>query len=85
MSGKERDTITYDLKVGREIVYRGTTNDPEEREQQHRAEGKTFDRLVPTSRKMTPEGAKKKESQDLEKYRRGHGGENPKYNEDDDG
>jgi len=85
MSSKERDTITYELKAGGETVYIGTTNDPEERERQHRADGKTFDRLVPTSQKMTPEEAKRKESQDLEKYRRGHNGKNPKYNKDDDG
>jgi len=82
---KKRDTYTYDLKQGREVLYRGTTSDPEGREQEHRAQGKNFSHLKVTSRRMTPEGAKKKESQDLEKYRRGHGGRNPKYNKDDDG
>ena len=80
MRKKRRDTVTYDLKQGRRIVYRGTTNDPEGREQSHSAEGKTFDRLTVTSRRMTKEGAKKKEAENLETYREGHGGRNPQYN-----
>lgn len=80
-----RDTITYDLKQGRRVVYRGTTNDPVARETAHRTNGKNFDRLVPTSRRMTPDGAKAKEKQSLETYRRNHGGRNPKYNLDSDG
>ena len=82
---KKRDTMNYDLKDGKEIVYRGTTNDLERREKQHRKEGKKFTHLLQTSRRMTREGAKKKESEALEKYRRSHGGKNPKYNKDDDG
>lgn len=85
MRGKKRNTSTYDLKQGNKVVYRGTTNDPEGRAQQHLNEGKVFDKLVVTSPKMTPEGAKKREAESLEKYRRGHGGKNPKYNKDDDG
>ena len=82
---KKRDTRTYDLKDGRETVYRGSTNDLERRERQHRKEGKKFTRILPTSRKMTEEGARKKESENLERYRRNHGGRNPKYNKDNDG
>ena len=85
MSEKRRDTRTYDLKKGREVVYRGTTNDPDKREKDHRREGKDFDKLVPTSRRMTPEGAKRKEAEQLETYRRGHGGRNPRYNKSDGG
>lgn len=80
-----RDTVTYDLKQGRRVVYRGTTSAPEAREAAHRADGKVFDRLVPTSRRMTADGAKDKEKQSLEAYRRNHGGRNPKYNRDSDG
>ena len=79
---KKRDTITYDLKKGRTVVYKGTTNDPERREAEHRESGKKFDRLVPTSRSMTEDGALKKEQKQLEQYQRSHGGENPKYNKD---
>ena len=82
---KKRDTITYDLKEGRKVVYKGTTNDPEEREKQHKREGKKFTKLLPTSRRMTEEGAKKRESENLERYRRSHRGRNPKYNKDSDG
>jgi len=82
---KKRDTYTYELKDGKKVVYRGTTQDPERRAQEHRSAGKRFTQLTPTSRKMTEEGAKQKESQDLSTYRRGHGGKNPKYNKDTDG
>jgi hypothetical protein len=34
---------------------------------------------------MTEEGAKQKESDMLESYRRSHGGRNPRYNKDNDG
>lgn len=77
--------MTYDLKKGRRVVYRGTTNDPERREGEHRSDGLDFDRLVPTSRRMTPQGAKDRESENLERYRRTHGGRNPRYNKDEDG
>ena len=80
-----RDTVTYDLKKGRKVVYRGTTNNPERREQEHHDTGLDFNRLVETSRRMTVGSAKKREENNLETYRRGHGGRNPKYNQDDDG
>ncbi len=83
--GKKRDTVTYDLKDGHKIVYRGTTSDPNAREEEHRADGKKFTNLVVTSRKMTEEGAKVKESKALKTYRKDHGGKNPKYNKDTDG
>lgn len=82
---KTRDTVTYELKRGRTVVYRGTTNDLESREQQHRSDGKRFDKIVPTSRKMTSDGAKKKEAENLQAYRRSHSGKNPVYNKDSDG
>ena len=85
MTKKTRDTVTYDLKKGREVVYRGTTNNPERREREHRAEGKDFDRLAVTSRRMTDDGAKSKEAENLARYRRGHGGRNPQYNNDANG
>lgn len=82
---KKRDTLTYDLKKGRKVVYRGTTNDRDRREREHRGDGLDFDRLVPTSRRMTPQGAKDREIDNLERYRRNHGGRNPRYNKDKDG
>ena len=82
---KPRDTVTYDLKHGREVVYRGTTNDPERREREHRAAGKDFSHLVVTSRRMTDKGAKRKEAESLATYRKGHGGQSPRFNRDTDG
>lgn len=82
---KKRDTVTYELKEGKKVVYRGTTNDPEKRESDHRFSGKRFTKMTITSRKMTEEGAKKKEAESLEKYRISHEGKNPKYNKDSDG
>ena len=82
---KKRDTVTYDLKKGHEVVYRGTTNDPDRREREHRDAGFDFDRLVPTSVRMTPQGARSREANNLERYRRNHKGRNPRYNKDDDG
>jgi predicted GIY-YIG superfamily endonuclease len=77
-----RDTVTYQLRHDRKVVYIGTTSDPDRREQDHRAEGKRFTKLVVTSRSMTEEGAKKKRVEQLEAYRRSHDGKNPKYNKD---
>ena len=85
MPKQPMDTITYDLKKGQRVVYKGTTNDPKAREAKHRADGKDFDRLVQTSRRMTADGAKEKEARALDTYRRGHSGQNPRYNRTDDG
>ena len=82
---KKRGTQTYRLKDGKKTVYIGTTNDSERREEEHREEGKKFTKLEPTSRKMTENGAKQKEADHLQVFRKGHGGENPKYNKDSDG
>ncbi len=81
----KKNTITYNLKQDRKVVYKGITQDPEKREMQHKQEGKRFSHLQPTSRKMTEAGAKRKEAQDLKQYRQNHGGRNPKYNKDSDG
>ena len=81
---KELDTYVYELKQGNKVVYIGTTNDPKQREQQHRKDGKEFDKLVPISRRMTKEGAKNKEAERLDTYRENQG-KNPRYNKDTDG
>lgn len=85
MAKKPHDTVTYELKKGNKVVYVGTTNDPERREQEHRDSGKTFGHMNVTSRKMTEEGAKKKEAERLATYRDNHKGKNPKLNKDSDG
>ena len=82
---KKRDTVTYSLYKGNKKVYIGTTNNPDGRAQEHKQDGKHFGRMDITSRRMTEEGAKQKESDMLESYRRSHGGRNPRYNKDNDG
>ena len=80
-----RDTVVYQLKQGNQVVYIGITNDPARREKQHRKSGKEFDQMELVSQYMTAEEAQKKEQEMLEKYRKGHGGKNPKYNDDPNG
>lgn len=81
----KQDTVTYELKQGNKVVYVGTTNDPERRGQEHIDSGKQFNRMDITSRRMTEESAKKKESERLDTYRKNHQSKNPKYNKDNDG
>ncbi len=81
---KKQDTVTYELKDGNKVVYVGTTNDPERREQEHRDGGKRFGHMNVTSRRMTEDGATKKEADKLATYRKNQG-KNPKYNKDSDG
>ena len=82
--GKQKSR-TYSLYKGRQKVYIGESADPERRAEQHRDEGKNFDRIDVTSRPMLKDNAQTREAEQLETYRRGHGGKNPKYNETDDG
>ena len=82
---KSRSTQTYALYDGPKKVYIGTTKDVERRSEEHHDSGKNFTRIEPTSRRMTEEGAKIKETEQLEAYRKGHGGRNPRYNKDSDG
>ena len=84
MSAK-KDTVTYELRWDEDVVYIGTTNDPDRREDEHRLDGKIFDELKRTSKPMTEKRAKQKEAKDLKAFRRAHRGENPIYNDDDDG
>ncbi len=81
---KPRDTVTYELKQGNQVVYVGETNNPERREQEHKEEGKQFVKMAITSRRMTKDGAQTKEAERLATYRKNQG-RNPKYNKDSDG
>jgi len=51
----KRDTYNYVLKRRRRIVYRGITNDPERRLNEHRKSGKRFTHMAvdpyPSSRR----------------------------------
>jgi len=82
---RKRDTTTYALFDRKRKVYIGTTNDPEERAAPHKNQGKRFTRMEITSRRMTEEGAKQKETKQLESYRQGHGGRNPRHNKNSNG
>ncbi len=85
MAGKKKnDTVVYELKKGNKILYVGTTNDPERREQEHKKTGKNFGHMNVITRKMSEDGAKNKESDRLATYRKNNG-RNPKYNKDSDG
>ncbi len=77
---KKRDTLTYELWDKGKKVYIGQTNDPEGREDEHRAEGKHFSSLKVTSPRVTEEGALRKEDEQLKAYQKGHGGQLPRYN-----
>ena len=80
-----RKSRTYALWNKGKKVYIGESEHPEERAKQHADDGKKFDRVKITSRPMNPENAANREAEQLEAYRRGHGGNNPKYNETDEG
>lgn len=81
----KRNTQTYALYKGNEKVYIGSTDDIDRREQEHGDAGKKFTRIEPTSPRLTPDSAKKREAEQLETYRRAHKGKNPRYNKTDDG
>ena len=82
---KPRKTRTYALYDGREKVYIGESNNLERRAQDHKKDALEFTRIVTTSIAMTKPGAQSKEADQLEAFRRSHGGRNPRYNEDPEG
>ena len=84
MSSK-RNTYNYNLKVGRKIVYKGTTSNPKLREAQHRDSGKKFTHMQVVGRAKTATGASREESRQLANYRKNHSGRNPKYNKSQNG
>jgi len=80
MKKKNKTTYNYNLKNGRRVVYKGTTNNPERRLDEHVEEGKKFTHMQVVGRAKTPNGANKEEARQLATYRRNNGGKNPKYN-----
>lgn len=80
---KRRNYHRYELKRGNEILYIGITNDPEDREEEHRAEGKRFGHMRTVGPAVTKDTAEEWEEERLEAYRTSHGGRNPRYNETD--
>ena len=84
-NSKKRDTFTYNLYNSKKIVYMGKTNDLEATEKRHEDDGKKFKSIKKTSNMMTNDGAEKKETANLERYRKNHSGKNPRYNKTDNG
>ena len=76
----KRDHYRYSLWDGHEKVYIGQTTDPESRENAH-GQDKEFDRMQVEGPAVSRETALEWEQEAIDTYRRGHGGEPPKYNE----
>jgi len=79
----KRNYNRYQLKDGQKVVYIGITNDPERRVAEHQDEGKRFNRMNIVGPAVTKRSAENWEEESLEKYRRSHGGDNPRYNATD--
>lgn len=82
---EERDTYNYNLKDGKKIVYKGTTNDLDGRARQHETTGKKFTHIQKVGRVKTETGASKEEAKQLATYRKNNDGNNPKYNKTKNG
>ena len=75
-----RDTAVYTLRGSRgEITYVGSSNNLERRAGEHERSGKRGTLRKETTR-MTQQGARRREAERLETYRRNHGGKNPPQN-----
>jgi len=81
----KQNTHKYELHDGHKIVYVGTTNDPGRREAEHRSDGMKFTKMMIIGRPSTQEGAGKWEEDRIDTYKRNHGGNRPKYNQNDSG
>ena len=77
---KRRNYYRYELKDGKKVVYRGITDNPDRRENEHNQTGKRFSQLNIIGPSVTKPTAEKWEEKSLESYRTSHKGKNPKYN-----
>lgn len=80
-----RDTYKYRIKDGNRIVYYGTTNDLDRREQEHRNDGMSFTSMEKVGRITTNAAAGAWEEEEIKRYKLQHGGKRPKYNLNDSG
>lgn len=80
-----RNSYNYELKDGHRVVYRGQTNNLRRRAKEHLRDGKKFTHIRKIGNAKTKEGALKTEKTSLQSYRKGHGGNNPKYNKTNHG
>lgn len=77
---RPRDTWLYELKDSNEIVYYGITNNPDRRTIEQANSGKKFTHLNIISVALARESAEKRETEEIQRYQRQHGGRPPKYN-----
>ena len=78
---KKRNYRRYELRDKRELVYLGITKqDPEQRGQQHKSEGKDFTSMNIVGPAVTKDSAEDWEEKRLQKYRDNHAGKNPRDN-----
>lgn len=80
----ERNTSKYELTRGNKVVYVGITDNPTEREAQHRQD-KDFDKMRIIGSKSTRSGAEQWETDRIQTYMKNHGGETPEYNKNSTG
>ena len=80
-----RNTFNYNLKQGKKVVYKGTTDNLERRATEHESSGKKFTSIEKVGRVKTELGARKVEAKQLATYRKNHSGKNPKYNKTNNG
>lgn len=76
---KKRDSQVYNLTKDGKKVYTGVTNDLQRRKNEHKADGKDFDRIVPVSGPRTKKSAHQKEVESVKKHEK-MTGKKPKYN-----
>ena len=76
-----RDTYNYELKQGRRVVYRGITNNPNRRFQEHLQSGKRFTYMVWSAYPLSRKSARKREKTSIQRYERSHFGRKPRYNQ----
>lgn len=81
----KRNTINYNLKDRKKVVYKGKAKDIDDAASRHKTYGKKFTHIQQTGNVKTNAGAKKEEERQLKIYRNNHGGKNPKYNKTDKG
>jgi predicted GIY-YIG superfamily endonuclease len=73
-----RDCWVYELKDGGKIVYYGISCNPERRVPQHRNKRFTHGNVISVG--LTRPSALRRETEQIQRYQRQHGGRPPKYN-----
>lgn len=78
---KKRNTKLYEAKKGNEIRQYGITDrDLDKRLEEHISDGKKITHICQIGRKMTREGALRREGEEIKRYQSQHGGKSPIYN-----